>query len=262
MVRSEAAHGGLTHSLSGVPVSSPDRRRNPSPTMAVAFHDTFYPQPTFLFVKPQSSEPSFWRFANTFIAIALSLCAGYWPASMIIGGISAAKEKRSPAPVITVVAADSAATAAAQSAPLSAPVATAATASSPQAEAGKNTYMTVCIACHQATGLGLPAMFPPLAGSDWVSAPKPDRLIRIVLHGFMGPFKLNGQPFNSPAPMMPPQGAALNDQQIADVLTFVRSSWGNTGGPVSPAEVAAIRESEKAHLTMWNEAELLKIADR
>lgn len=105
-------------------------------------------------------------------------------------------------------------------------------------------------------------MFPSLVGSDWVNAPKPDRLIRIVLHGFMGPFKLNGQPFNSPAPMMPPQGAALNDQQIADVLTFVRSSWGNTGGPVSPAEVAAIREAEKAHVAMWNEAELLKIADR
>ena len=122
--------------------------------------------------------------------------------------------------------------------------------------------MTVCFACHQPTGTGLPNMFPPLAGSDWLSAPKPDRIIRIVLHGITGPITINGKPFSTPAPMMPPQGAALSDQQIADVLTFVRSSWGNNASAVTPDQVKAIRDAEKARTAMWTEAELLKIADK
>jgi nitrite reductase (NO-forming) len=119
--------------------------------------------------------------------------------------------------------------------------------------------MQVCFACHQPTGMGLPGMFPPLASSDWVTAKKPDRIIRMVLHGFTGPITLNGKPFASPAPLMPPQGAALSDTQIADVLTYVRSSFGNKAGAVTPAEVAAIREAEKARSAMWTEAEILKI---
>jgi nitrite reductase (NO-forming) len=102
-------------------------------------------------------------------------------------------------------------------------------------------------------------MFPPLAGSDWVNVKKPDRMIRMVLHGFTGPFTLNGQPFTSPAPLMPPQGGALNDEQIAGVLTYVRSNFGNKAGAVTPAEVAAIREAEKTRSAMWTEAEILKI---
>ena len=124
---------------------------------------------------------------------------------------------------------------------------------------GQRIYSTVCIACHQPTGQGLPPMFPPLAGSDWVNVKKPDRMIRMVLHGFTGPFTLNGQPFTSPAPLMPPQGGALNDEQIAGVLTYVRSNFGNKAGAVTPAEVAAIREAEKTRSAMWTEAEILKI---
>lgn len=126
-------------------------------------------------------------------------------------------------------------------------------------QAGQTVYMTVCFACHQPTGQGLPNMFPPVAGSDWVSAPKPDRLIRIVLHGFTGPITINGKPFTTPAPLMPPQGAALSDQQIADVLTYVRQSFGNKASIVTPEQVKAIREAEKARAAMWTEAEILKI---
>ena len=124
---------------------------------------------------------------------------------------------------------------------------------------GQRIYSTVCIACHQPTGMGLPPMFPPLAGSDWVNVNKPDRMIRMVLHGFTGPITLNGKPFVSPAPMMPPQGGALNDEQIAGVLTYVRSNFGNKAGPVTPEQVKAIREAEKARSAMWTEAEILKI---
>ena len=128
-------------------------------------------------------------------------------------------------------------------------------------DAGQRVYMTVCFACHQPTGLGLPNMFPPLAGSDWVNAPRPDRIIRNVLHGVMGPIKINGKPFTTPAPMMPPQGAALTDEQIASVLTYVRSSWGNKASAVTPAQVKAIRDAERSRTAMWSEADLLKIAD-
>jgi mono/diheme cytochrome c family protein len=124
---------------------------------------------------------------------------------------------------------------------------------------GQTVYMQVCFACHQPTGLGLPGMFPPLAGSDWASAKKPDRMIRMVLHGFTGPITINGKPFTTPAPLMPPQGAALSDKQIADVLSYVRDTFGNKAGGVTPEQVAAIREAEKARAAMWTEAELLTI---
>lgn len=124
---------------------------------------------------------------------------------------------------------------------------------------GQQVYMLVCFACHQPTGLGLPGMFPTLTSSDWASAPKPDRIIRMVLHGVTGPITLNGKPFTTPAPLMPPQGAALNDDQIASVLTYVRNSFGNKGSVVTPDQVQAIREAEKARTAMWTQAELEKI---
>lgn len=124
---------------------------------------------------------------------------------------------------------------------------------------GQTVYMQVCFACHQPTGLGLPGMFPPLAGSDWVAAKKPDRMIRMVLHGLTGLVTINGKPFATPAPLMPPQGAALSDTQIADVLTYVRDAYGNKASAVTPEQVAAIREAEKTRTAMWTEAELQKI---
>lgn len=124
--------------------------------------------------------------------------------------------------------------------------------------AGQTVYMQVCFACHQPTGLGLPGMFPPLAQSDWVSAPKPDRLIRIVLHGLTGPIKINGQSFSTPAPVMPPQ-SSLSDQQIADVLTYIRTHFGHSAGGVTASQVQAIRQAEKSRSSMWTEEELVKI---
>jgi nitrite reductase (NO-forming) len=104
---------------------------------------------------------------------------------------------------------------------------------------GKKVFTGLCAACHQATGLGLPGAFPPLAKSDFLMADK-RRSIGIVLHGLNGPVTVNGATFTN---VMPPQ-AQLSDADVASVLTYVRSSFGNSGEPVTPTEVAEVR----AHL--------------
>lgn len=100
---------------------------------------------------------------------------------------------------------------------------------------GKTIYAKTCIACHQANGQGVPNAFPPLAKSDYLNKDV-NRSIRTVIHGLSGPIVVNGKKYNS---AMTPQG--LNDQQIADVLTYVYSSWGNNGTKVTPAMVKAQR---------------------
>ncbi|WP_166442997.1 c-type cytochrome [Phragmitibacter flavus] len=127
-----------------------------------------------------------------------------------------------------------------------------------QKQAGQQPYMPVCSACHHPPGMALPGMSPPLANSDWVTAAKPDRLIRIVLHGMTGLININGNPFPPPPPVMPGQGT-LSDEQIANIPPYTRTASGNTAPAVTPAEVAAIRAAEKARTGMWLEAELLKI---
>ncbi|HUR57087.1 MAG TPA: cytochrome c [Opitutaceae bacterium] len=123
---------------------------------------------------------------------------------------------------------------------------------------GKNVYNQVCMACHQATGQGLPGAFPPLAGSEWANGSE-DRAIRIVLHGLQGPIKVKGADFNGAMPATGPgSGFNLNPEKIAAVLTYVRQEWGNSAPPVSPAKVAEIRAQE-GNRVPWTAAELEKI---
>jgi len=100
---------------------------------------------------------------------------------------------------------------------------------------GKTKFNAVCSACHQPTGVGIPHAFPPLAGSDFLNADK-NRAIGIVLNGLKGEVVVNGNKFNSVMPKLD-----LSDEDIANVLTYVYSQWGNKGHEVTPAEVKAIR---------------------
>ncbi len=102
-------------------------------------------------------------------------------------------------------------------------------------ERGANVYAANCVACHQANGEGIPAAFPPLAKSDYLNADK-DRAISTVLHGLNGEVTVNGNKFNSVMPQL-----ALNDEDVANVLTYVYNTWDNNGSEVTPDEVAAIR---------------------
>ena len=103
-----------------------------------------------------------------------------------------------------------------------------------QMERGKKVFLSACFACHMQEGQGLPGVFPPLAGSDFLKADK-ERAIRIPLKGLSGPITVNGKPYNN---LMPPQ--QFTDDQIADVLTYVMNSWGNDFGTVSTADVKRV----------------------
>lgn len=107
---------------------------------------------------------------------------------------------------------------------------------------GEEEYSKYCLACHQADGNGVRGQFPPLAGNDAITGPA-DTLIRIVLFGLEGPITVNGQEQNY-SQAMPPQDY-LTDEQIADVLSFIRNSWGNKAPSVKPENVGEIRKAGK-----------------
>jgi len=120
---------------------------------------------------------------------------------------------------------------------------------------GEALYQMACVACHQPSGEGLTGVYPPLAESDWVRGGV-DRLIKTVLHGLEGPLRVNGTPFISSAEVPMPGFSALSNEQIAEVLSFVRAAFGNRAGPISPEQVRRVRESTSTRMRPWTEAEL------
>ncbi len=142
-------------------------------------------------------------------------------------------------------------------APAAAPAAPAAAsnvfvkASDEQMKRGAAVYARTCIACHQPTGLGLPPVFPPLANAPIVAG-NPELPVKFILQGLMGPITVNGMTYNS---MMPPV-AGVSDADIADVLTYVRQSFGNKANAITADQVKAIRAATAGRTTMWTTAEL------
>ncbi|MBC8001894.1 MAG: PQQ-dependent sugar dehydrogenase [Opitutaceae bacterium] len=104
-----------------------------------------------------------------------------------------------------------------------------------QSERGRKIYAQICWVCHQSSGQGLPNVFPPLAGADYLLEDK-ERSVGALLLGLNEKITVNGRTYQG---VMPPSG--LGDDQIADVLTYVRSAWGNSGDAVSVAEVRRLR---------------------
>jgi nitrite reductase (NO-forming) len=107
-----------------------------------------------------------------------------------------------------------------------------------QIAAGQALYQGTCSPCHQASGIGVPGAFPPLAESDYLKGLKTDQLIAIVLNGLQGKITVNGKDYNS---VMPPL-SQLADDEIANILTYVLNTWGNSGGQVTTAQVADVRK--------------------
>ena len=117
---------------------------------------------------------------------------------------------------------------------------------------GADVFRMTCVACHGVDGQGVPGAFPPLRSSDWLTGDV-ELPTKIVLHGLMGEVTVDGKKYNS---VMAPLGPTLNDQQIADVLTFVRQSWGNDAAPVTAAQVEKIRAAHKDRYQFWTAKEL------
>ncbi|ART79397.1 hypothetical protein CBP12_03895 [Oceanisphaera avium] len=114
-------------------------------------------------------------------------------------------------------------------------------------------YSANCSACHQATGMGIPGAFPPLAGSEWLLA-DPAIAVSIVHDGLQGAIEVAGTSY---AGVMPNFSATLSNEEIAAVLSHVRSEWGNDGSAVEPALVDehVERFGERGP---WSEEELVE----
>jgi mono/diheme cytochrome c family protein len=103
---------------------------------------------------------------------------------------------------------------------------------------GRKVYESICLACHMADGSGVPNMHPPLAKTDWVTGDK-ERLIRITIQGLSGKIEVNGRVYNN---VMPPN-AHLSNREIANVLTYIRQSFGNNASEVTEEEVQRVRNN-------------------
>lgn len=105
----------------------------------------------------------------------------------------------------------------------------------PRVERGRDLFVRNCFVCHQFNGQGIPGVFPPLAKSDFLTD-NVERAIKAVVEGLSGPIVVQGKRYNGAMPPM-----ALNDDEVADVFTYVLNNWGNSGGAISPADVKAVR---------------------
>ncbi len=112
-----------------------------------------------------------------------------------------------------------------------------------------------CMTCHRGDGNGLPPAFPPIAKSEWLA--DAERSIKIVLYGLMGPIEVAGKKFDGQVPMTP-FGGMFKDEEVANVLTFVRNHFGNQYGPVTAAEVKKVRDSQPGRMMFYMADQLLK----
>jgi mono/diheme cytochrome c family protein len=123
---------------------------------------------------------------------------------------------------------------------------------------GKKIFAANCQTCHQANGEGVAGQYPPLAGSEFTIGGS-RRPAMIVLKGLQGPVKVKGQMYGTA--VMQPWDKTLTDQKIADVLTYVRSEWGNNASPVTAEQIAALRKELASRAESFTEHDILAVPD-
>ncbi|WP_028103644.1 c-type cytochrome [Pseudoduganella violaceinigra] len=122
---------------------------------------------------------------------------------------------------------------------------------------GAQVYAAQCVACHQASGAGLPGIFPPLAGSEWVNGAE-QVVASILLHGVTGKLTVKGSAYNG---QMPAFKDKLGDAEIAAVLSHIRSNFGNSSAKVAPDAVKAARDASAERKDSFNgDEDLAKLA--
>lgn len=117
----------------------------------------------------------------------------------------------------------------------------------------------VCGGCHQGSGMGIAGQYPPLAGSEWVLGGT-ERLIRVVQHGLTGQVTVKGQNYNFPGGMQG-FGAGMSAGDLANVLTYIRNTWGNEGTMITKEMIEKVRGEEK-RASQWTEADLAPFAEK
>lgn len=121
-----------------------------------------------------------------------------------------------------------------------------------QIPSGQQLYDRHCAACHGTDGDAPPPRYPPLVETEWVTGDA-ERPTLVVLHGLRGPIEVRGRTYDEP---MPGFGTRLSDPEIARILTYIRTSWGNDASPVEPEDVAEIRDLFPADRGPWTAEEL------
>jgi mono/diheme cytochrome c family protein len=101
---------------------------------------------------------------------------------------------------------------------------------------GEEVYISYCLSCHMDQGQGIEGIYPPVAKSDYLMADK-KRSIEQIIRGAKGEMTVNGKKYDMEMP-----GFDITDEEVSDVLNYIRNSWGNKGAPVTPAEVKAVRK--------------------
>lgn len=120
---------------------------------------------------------------------------------------------------------------------------------------GKRYFTQNCVVCHQATGLGVPGQYPPLAKSEFANGGS-RRLAMILLKGLIGPVTVEGAQFNG---AMPAWEKALSDKKIAAILTYVRQEWGNKAPEIAPEQIAAARKELASRTESWSFADIMAV---
>lgn len=118
---------------------------------------------------------------------------------------------------------------------------------------GASVFNAKCAVCHQMNGQGIPGVYPSLVGSQ-LAIGDPELPIRIVLHGFQGPIERDGKSYNG---VMQPWKNDLTDQEIADVLNYIRTNWGNAAAEITAENVAEVRDATKNKAGAYTEEQLL-----
>lgn len=128
-----------------------------------------------------------------------------------------------------------------------------------QFAAGRQQYLTVCASCHGNDGSGLKRFAPPLQNSEWVLGDE-KKLTLILLHGLEGPVEVAGKLYNAPEilPVMPSL-SAMDDADIAAILTYIRNEWGNTAPPIKARTVGEVRVMTQGKISPWTANELLNL---
>lgn len=123
---------------------------------------------------------------------------------------------------------------------------------------GEALYLSRCMSCHQVDGNGIAGVFPPVNGTEWVTGDK-GRLIRIVLGGVMGPMKVGNVTYGG---AMPPWQGFLDDEEVAALLTYMRSAWDNDASAVTAEEVRLVRTATADRTAPWAAEELMLEANQ